>query len=329
MQYMNRREFITLLGGAAVSWPLAVRAQQADRLRLVGILMPFPESDAETQTRLRACRQELAKLGWSEGRNVQFDERLTTDNMDLVRAAAANLVDLNSDVIVSAGDRVISILTQLTRSIPIVALASDLAGSGFVESVARPGGNVTGFSVIEFSIIGKMLEALKRIAPGVSRVGMMHNPDNPVGAAYLRSFETVARQLAVQPINFPVHGLADIERAIGTWAEQPNGGILIPPDVTMSPLRPQIIALVAQHRVPTIYSNSSYVISGGLVSRHGSSRPVSAASFLRRPRSARRETGHSANSAANEVPVRHQPQRRQGTRSHHPARCTRNRRRGD
>ena len=164
---MRRRDFITLLGGAAVAWPLAARAQQPGRVRRIGILMPYPKSDAESQSYVRAFRQELARLGWSEGGNVQFDERWSTGNMDLVRADAANLVALNPDVIVIVGDRVIPVLTKLTRSIPIVvALTSDPIASGAVESLARPGHNVTGFSLIEFSIFGKMLEILKSACSG-------------------------------------------------------------------------------------------------------------------------------------------------------------------
>jgi putative ABC transport system substrate-binding protein len=219
---VRRRQFITLLGGAAAAWPVPARGQQPRQVRRIGILMPNPKSDAESQSYVRAFRQELARLGWSEDGNVQFDERWSTSNMDLVRADAANLVALNPDVIVIVGDRVIPILTKLTRSIPIVvALTSDPIASGAVESLARPGRNVTGFSLIEFSIFGKMLETLNGLAPGISRVGMMYNPDNPVGAAYL-SFEMVAAPLAVQPINLPIHDLADIERAIASLAEQPT-----------------------------------------------------------------------------------------------------------
>jgi putative tryptophan/tyrosine transport system substrate-binding protein len=264
---IQRRALITLLGGAAAAWPFAARAQQPRHVRRIGILMPNPKSDAESQSYVRAFRQELARLGWSEGANVQFDERWSTSNMDLVRADAANLVALNPDAIVIVGDRVIPILTNLTRSIPIVvALTSDPIASGAVESLARPGRNVTGFSLIEFSIFGKMLETLKGLAPGVSHVGMMYNPDNPVGAAYLRAFEMVAAPIAVQPINLPIHDLADIERAIAGLAEQPNGGVLIPPDVTIFSLREQVSALLARYRVPAISIYSALTAAGGLVS---------------------------------------------------------------
>jgi putative tryptophan/tyrosine transport system substrate-binding protein len=262
---MRRREFIAGLGGAAVL-PLAARAQQQVRARLIALLIPYLESDVNGQARVRAFRQELTRLGWPEAGAVQFEVRWTGDNMDHVQVAAANFVALRPDVIFSVGDRVLGVLTQLTRSIPIVAIASDLAGSGFAESLARPGGNVTGFSVIEFSLIGKMVETLRRIAPGISRVGMIYNPDNPIRAIYLRSFTAVAAQLAVQPIDLPIHGVAEIERAIGTLAEHPNGGFIAPPDVTIAALATQITSLAARHGVPAIYSFSSFVTGGGLVS---------------------------------------------------------------
>jgi putative ABC transport system substrate-binding protein len=263
---MRRRDFITLLGGVAAR-PLAARAQQTDRMRRIGVLLPFPKGDAEMQARVQAFRQELATLGWAEGNNVQFDERWSTDNVDLVRADAANLVSLNPDIIVTLGDRVIPVLTKLTRSIPIVVAAtSDPIASGAVESLARPGGNVTGFSLIEFSMFGKMLEILKQLAPGVSRVGMMYNPDNPVGAAYFRSFEMIAGQLPVQPINLPVHNISDVERAIASFADQPNSGILCPPDLTITSLRTQVSALFARYRVPAIFTFSVFTAAGGMVS---------------------------------------------------------------
>jgi putative ABC transport system substrate-binding protein len=199
---MRRREFIAGLAGSA-AWSRVAGAQQAGRVRLVGILVPFPASDAVSQTRIRAFRQELTKLGWSDGSNVQFEERWTADNMDLIRAAAANLVELKPDVIASSGDRVIPILMQFTRSIPIVAIGSDLAGSGFVNGLARPGGNLTGFSVTEFSVIGKMLETLQRIAPRTSRVGLIYTPASGAGAFYLPSFEAAARQLALSRLICP------------------------------------------------------------------------------------------------------------------------------
>jgi putative ABC transport system substrate-binding protein len=266
---MRRRDFITLLGGAA-AWPLAARAeQQAHRTLLIGVLMPFPESDAAQQTRFRAFRQELTKLGWSEGSNLQLDVRWTTDDMALVRAAASDLVTLKPDVIASVGDRIIPVLTQLTRSIPIVAVASDFLGSGFVQSLAHPGGNITGFSLIEFSVIGKMVETLKHMAPGISRVGIIYNPDNPVGTVFLNSFKTVAAQLAVRPIDLPIHGPADIERAIESLAQQGNGAFITPPDLTVAALVTEITSLAARHRVPGIYSGSPFFARRGGLASYG------------------------------------------------------------
>jgi putative ABC transport system substrate-binding protein len=265
--YFRRREFITLLGGAAVAWPLSVRAQQpAGRMRRIGILMPYAEGDPEFGVRVRAFRQELGKLGWIDGGNIQFDERWTTDNMDLVRANAANLVELNPDVIVATGGRVIPVLMQMTRSVPIVIPgASDPVGVGWVESLARPGKNITGFSSFELSIIGKMLEILKQIAPTTSRVALFYNPDNPNTAFYRRSFESSAGALTVEPIIVPIHGLADIGRTIASLAERQNTSIFFAPDVTINILRNEVTALVERHRLPAIYSDPMLARSGGLV----------------------------------------------------------------
>jgi putative tryptophan/tyrosine transport system substrate-binding protein len=263
---IRRREFITLLGGAA-SWPLAARAQQAPRLRRVGILMPFPPSDSEWQSRVGALRQELQRLGWTPGGNIEFDERWTTDNMDLVRANAANLVELKPDAIVAVGGRVIPVLMQLTRTVPIILPgAVDAVGEGFIEGLARPGGNVTGFATMEFSVFGKILDTLKQLAPATSRVAMIYNPDNPSTVQFRRLFESFALPLSVQPIIAPIHGIADVERAIEALAKQPNGGVFFPPDFTTVALRDQVTAIVARLRVPAIYTDRVFVTSGGLAS---------------------------------------------------------------
>ena len=262
---MKRRAFIGLVGGAA-TWPLAAQAQRGERIRRIGILMPFPQNDATGQARVRAFRKELLRLGWSEGNNIQFDERWSTDTMDVVRADAASLVELKSDVILTSSDRVIPVLMNLTSSIPIVVGAtSDPIASGAAESLARPGHNVTGFSLIEFSMFGKMLEILKLMAPGITRVGMIYNPDNPVAATYQRWFGPSAKELGVQPINLPIRDAASIERAIAGIAEQPNGGILSPPDLTTTIYRTQVVNLAERHRVPAIYTNHFFGEAGGLV----------------------------------------------------------------
>ena len=229
---MRRRKFSSLLGGAA-AWPVVARGQQVERVRRIVILMPYPPGFAEMQARVRAFREELRKRGWASGVNAQFDERWTGDNMDLIRAAASNLVELNPDAILASGARVIPILMGLTSSIPIVApTGTDPVAAGWARSLARPGGNVTGFASTEPSIVGKMLEALKEIAPHVARISMLHNPDNPVGALFVRPFEAAARSLGVEPTTAHVHGLADIERAVAAAAAQPNGGLFFPLDVT-------------------------------------------------------------------------------------------------
>jgi putative ABC transport system substrate-binding protein len=264
---MRRRDFLGVLGGAAAAWPRLARAQQALRLRRIGILMPFPPSDSEWQSRVGTLRQELQRLGWTRGGNIEFDERWTTDNMDLVRTNAANLVELKPDAIVAVGGRVIPVLMQLTRSIPIILPgAVDAVGEGFIKSLAQPGGNVTGFAVMEFSIFGKFLETLKQIAPETSRVAIIYNPDNPSTVQFRHLFESFAVPLSIQPIIAPIHTIADIERAIEALAEQPNGGVFFPPDFTTLALRDQVTAIVARLRLPAIYSDRLFVTSGGLIS---------------------------------------------------------------
>ena len=218
------------------------------------------------QTRVQALREELRNRGWTAGGNVQFDERWTSDNMDLIRAAAANLLELKPDVVVAVGGRVIPVIMQLTRSIPIIVPGgSNPVQRGWAESLARPGGNVTGFSGSELSIVGKMLQTLKEIAPSISRVAMIYNPDNPGAALVVRSFEASAGPLAVQPIITRVHGLADIERAIATLAEQPGSGIFFPGDLTVQGFSEQTVAVVARHHLPAIYSERAFMTIGGLV----------------------------------------------------------------
>ena len=264
---MRRRDFIKTIAGSTAIWPFAARAQQGGRMRRVGILMPFSPSDKEMQDRVQALKKELQNRGWTAGVDVQFDERWTTDNMDLVRANAANLVELKPDVIVALGGRVIPVLMQLTRTVPIIIPGSSTpVEAGFITSLARPGGNVTGFATLELSVIGRILETLKQIAPGTSRVAMIYNPDNLAAINYRGPFESSALPLSIQPIIAPIHSIADIERAIEALAAQPNGGVFFPPDVTTFILRDQVNAILARHRVPAIYADRRYVTSGGLVS---------------------------------------------------------------
>ena len=262
---IRRREFITLLGGAAAAWPLAAQAQQGERVRRVGIVMPYPRGDSENEARVRAFKQELAKLGWTDGGNIRFDERWTTDDMSRVWAEAASLMASNPDVVVATGGRVVPVLMQLSRSIPIVLPGvSDPVGVGWVQSLAHPGGNVTGFTSLELSTLGKSLEILKQIAPAVVRVALIYNPDNPNSVHYRRVSEAASAPLAIEVIDHPIHGLADIDRAVTNLADRGNSGIFFLPDLTTNALRDDVVGLVARRRVPAIYSEPFFVNLGGL-----------------------------------------------------------------
>ena len=262
---MKRRQFITLLGGAAAAWPLAARAQQRERMRRIGIVMPFAKGDSVGEARIRAFKQELAKLGWTDGGNIQFDERWLTDDMDLIRSHAASLVASNPDIIVASGGRIVPVFMRLTRSIPMVLPgASDPVGVGWAQSLARPGGNVTGFTAFELSMLGKSLEILKQIAPAVVRVALVYNPDNPNSVFYRRISEAASAPLAIETVDHPIHGLPDIERAITSLAKRGNSGIFFLPDLTTNALRDDVVALVARRRVPAIYSDTFFVKLGGL-----------------------------------------------------------------
>jgi putative tryptophan/tyrosine transport system substrate-binding protein len=262
---VRRREFFRLVGGGIVCWPLVSRAQQSDRVRRVGILMPYARGDAENEARIQAFKQELAKLGWTENRNVQFDEHWTTDNMDTVRAQARTLMASNPDVVVATGGRVVPVLMQLSHSIPIVLPGgSDPVGVGYAKTLAQPGGNVTGFAAFEFSMLAKSLEILKQIAPSTIRVAVIYNPDNPNAAFYRRTFQAASGPLAIEPVDGPIHGLADIDGVLTSLADGQNGGIFFLPDVTTNALRDAIVPLVAQHHLPAMYSEAFFVKLGGL-----------------------------------------------------------------
>jgi putative tryptophan/tyrosine transport system substrate-binding protein len=262
---LTRREVIALLGGVAAVWPVAAGAQQPERMRRIGIVMPFAKGDSDGEARIRAFKHELAKLGWTDGGNIQFDERWPADNMDLVRSHAASLVASNPDIIVASGGRIVPVLMRLTHSIPIVLPgASDPVGVGWAQSLARPGGNVTGFTGFELSMLGKSLEILKQIAPAVVRVALIYNPDNPNSVHYRRISEAASAPLAIETVDHPIHGLADIDRAVASLADRGNSGIFFLPDITTNALRDDVVALVARRRVPAIYSDTFFVKLGGL-----------------------------------------------------------------
>ena len=262
---MKRREFITLFGGAAAAWPLKAHAQQGERMRRIGVLMAVA-NDAEGQSRLTAFRQGLQKLGWMDGR-VQIEERWARAEPSRIRAYATELVSLGPDVILANGNRALKELHGQTRSIPIVFVAlTDPVGQGFVESLARPGGNITGFSMFEFSLMGKLLETLKQIAPSIARVAVIFHPDNVSAPGHFRSLEAAAPSFAVAPIMASARDAAEITHAINAVAREPNGALLLPPDVTTIVHRELITELAMRHRLPAIYAYRTYVVSGGLMS---------------------------------------------------------------
>jgi putative ABC transport system substrate-binding protein len=260
---MRRRDFISLIGGSAVAWPLATLAQQPERMRRVGIVMPYTKGDSEMEARVRVFKLELEKLGWSEGHQVQFDEHWTTDDMSLIRTHAANLVESKPDVIIAIGGRVVPVIMQLSASIPIVVPGgSEPAQAGYAKTLARPGGNVTGFALFELSMFGKSLQILKQIAPSIVRVALIYNPDNPRSAIHRQVSEAASRALAIEPIAAPIHGLVDIDHVVASLGK--NSGIFFLPDVTSVGLRNQIVDLVARNGLPAIYFDPSFVKIGGL-----------------------------------------------------------------
>jgi putative ABC transport system substrate-binding protein len=264
---MRRRSFITLLGASAAVWPPAARAQQPSATRRVGIVMPYPESDAVVQKGIAGFREELRKFGWREGENVRIDLRWSTDNLDRVRADMAEIIGLNADVILSSGQRVVPIVQELTRSIPVVFVSiGDPVELGVMTSLSRPGGNITGFTIGETSLGGKRLELLKEIAPTLERVGFVFNPDNPGTVLTRRLFEDHARLLSLQPILFPIRTVAEIEAAFDALAKEKNAGLSFAPDVTTYIHRDLVVRLGARHRLPAIYSNRIYPLNGGLMS---------------------------------------------------------------
>jgi putative ABC transport system substrate-binding protein len=263
---MRRREFIAGLGGAA-AWPLMARAQQGDRVRHIGVLLPAAAHDAEFQARFGAFLQALALLGWTIGRNVWIDARWATPSAAEIRKHAAELVALAPEVIVAYGNTAAGPLLQATGTVPIVfAAVVDPVGAGLVDSLARPGGNATGFMLFEYSIAGKWLALLKQIMPSVTRAAVLRAP-NQGGTSQFAAVQAVAPSLGVEvnPVN--VRGDAgEIERAVVAFARTPNGGLIVTGSPAPAPHRELIITLAARHRVPAVYSDPTFVTRGGLIS---------------------------------------------------------------
>jgi putative ABC transport system substrate-binding protein len=262
---MKRRTFIAGLG-SAVAWPLAVRAQQSERVRRIGVLMPFDESDPVTATYVSAFTQALADLGWTDGRNVRMDLRWYGSDINQIRALAQELVGLQPEIIVTSNTPPTIAVQRETRTIPILfANVSDPVASGIVARLDRPGGNVTGFANYEAMLGGKWLELLSEIAPGLKRAAMMFNPDTTPASTYMPSLETAARSLKVVPIIAPIHSDGEIETAITALGREPGGGLVVIPDFFTTAHRASIIMAAARNRVPTVYWGSVFARDDGLL----------------------------------------------------------------
>jgi putative ABC transport system substrate-binding protein len=264
---MNRRELITLLGGAAATWPLAARAQQRKPMRRIGVLMPYAANDPQAQARNAAFLQGLQQSGWSVGDNVQIDYRWSGGNADETRKYAAELVALAPDVIFTSGSAAVEPLRRATRTVPIVfALAPDPVGAGFVESLARPGGNSTGFYPWEYGIGAKWLELLKQIAPSVTRVAVLRDPAITAGIGLWGAIQSVAPSFGVELRPIDVRDAGEMERALAAFAGSPNGGLILTGSAWAIVHRDLIIALAARHRLPAVYYERYFAAAGGLIS---------------------------------------------------------------
>jgi len=265
---VKRREFITLLGGAAAAWPLAARTQQNERVRRIGVLMAYPESDPGGPVRIAAFQEELQRLGWTEGRNTRIDIRWGAVDPQSSQRLAHELAALQPDLILSQDTPTTAALLQQTRTIPIIfAVAADPVGSGFVSSLARPGGNVTGFINMEPTMAGKWLELLKEIALRVNRVAFLFNPATATYAEnYLNHFKAAAASFAVEATTASVHDKSELESIIAAAAREPNGGLIVMPDAFMTIHRAEIIALAARYRLPAVYPYRYFAEIGGLLS---------------------------------------------------------------
>jgi ABC-type uncharacterized transport system substrate-binding protein len=264
---MRRREFISLLGAAAIAWPLAARAQRNERMRRVGVLLPATADDAVFQARIGAFLQELALWDWTIGRNLRIDVHWASTNSNGIRRHAAELVSLTPDVILAAGDSTMPALLQATRTIPIVfPVVIDPVASGYIDSLTRPGGNATGLMIAEYSMSGKWLELLKEIAPGVTRAAVMRDVTNQSGVAQFGVIQAMAPSLRVEVNSVNTRDAYEIERDVAAFARSPKGGLIITASLAAIRYRELIIALAARHKLPAVYWASFFVTSGGLVS---------------------------------------------------------------
>jgi putative ABC transport system substrate-binding protein len=264
---MRRREFFAALGGAAAAWSLAARAQQGERMRRIGVLMSVAADDPEAKNRIAAFLQSLQQLGWTDGRNLQIDTRWAAGNADDARKYAAELVALAPDVILATGGFGVGPLGQVTRTVPIVFVSvADPVGAGFVDSLARPGGNATGFSNFEFDISAKWLELLKEIAPAVMRAAVLRDAATAAGAGQFGAIQSAAPSFGVEVSPVNMRDAPEIERAVTAFARSSNSGLIVTPSGLTIVHRDLIIKLVARLRLPAVYPYRFFVTSGGLVS---------------------------------------------------------------
>jgi putative ABC transport system substrate-binding protein len=262
----NRREFITLLGGAVV-WPLAARGQQQERMRRVGVLIQVAEGDLQARTEVVAFLRSLHELGWSEGRNLRVDTRWGGGDADRIRKYAAELVALAPEVVLALGGTVAGALQQASSAVPIVFVnVTDPVGRGYVASLSQPGGNATGFTSFEFGMGGKWLEVLKEIAPRTTRAAVLRDPAITAGIGYLAAIHALAPSIGVQVIPVDVRTTNDIERAVAAFARTPTSGLIVTADPAAIVHREAIITLAVRHRLPAIYPYRFFVTSGGLIS---------------------------------------------------------------
>jgi putative ABC transport system substrate-binding protein len=264
---MRRRDFITLIGGAAFAWPLAVPAQQPEPMRRIGVLMNRAADDPVGQAYVEAFRQGLQQLGWSEDRNVRIDIRWGENDVDRDRKYAGELVALAPDIFLASGSLSVAALQHVTRTLPIVFVnLVDPIGAGLVASLARPGGNTTGFMNFEYSLSGKWPELLKQIAPNVMRAAVIRDAANPAGIGQFSAVQGAAQTLGIEVSPINVHDADEIERAVAAFARSVNGGLIVTPSASVLDHHDVIIALAAQHKLPAVYGDRSKVIRGGLIS---------------------------------------------------------------
>jgi putative ABC transport system substrate-binding protein len=266
---MRRREFIGLFGGAAIAWPLIASAQQAERMRRIGVLMAHAESDPEFQVYVAAFREGLEKLGWTEGRNIRIDFRWgALDDAESRQRSAKELVALQPDLILTQNTPPTASMLQQTRTIPVIfVIVADPVGSGFVQNLARPGGNATGFTVMEPTIAGKWVELLKEIAPRVNRAALLFNPaTTPYADIYLNPFKAAAASFALEAIAAPVHDVSELESVVAAQARGLNSGLIVMPDGFLNVHRAETVSLAARYRLPAVYPWRFFAELGGLLS---------------------------------------------------------------